>query len=237
MVRSYSFEVYKPIDIKTKYVSPEHYDFYILESRINNISNQILFLNSLSLKPLNIYDVTLLSCSLSSNFEPTFGEIQTKETISYLFKISPLEFDFAPSKELGKLDISWRNTFIQKGRLQTGYLDKPIKPVQSLRIHILHIPNVVYCNKPFDIQITINNMTNTCLSIQVTLKNIPLIFYWCGKSKFTLSNLFQDKPHILYLKGISFTSGHHNIGSIIMRDLNLNTEYKFSYVKYILVLK
>ena len=166
----------------------------------------------------------------------TFGEIQAKETISYLFKISPLEFNLTPS-DLGKLDISWRNTFIQKGRLQTGNLDKPVKSIQNLRIHILNVPSIVYCNRPFDIQIAVNNLTNNNLNTHVILQSIPLIFYWCGKSKFILSHLSQNNPRILYLKGIAFIPGHHNIGSIIMRDLDLNTEYKFSYLKNILVLQ
>ena len=197
-----------------------------------------MFINSLSFKSLNKYDVVSLSSSPSSHLEASSGEIQTKETISYLFKISPLEFDFTPSKDLGKLDISWRNTFIQKGRLQTGNLDKPVKSLQSLRIFILHIPSSIFCNEPFDIQLTVNNLTNSCLSMQVTLQNIPLSFYWCGKSKFILSNLIQDKPQILYLKGIVFTPGHHNLGSITMRDLNtsMNSEFKFNYLKNILVL-
>ena len=233
--RSFSFEVNKPIDIKTKYISPEFLDFIILESRIHNMTHQQLFVDELSLRSLNKFLVCPMKLCLNLSKESSLCEVQTKETSSYLFKISPPKNSFIPSKDIGKLDICWRNSLIQRGRLQTGNLDQPIKSSQNLRVSIAEIPNCLHCNNPFNIQLNITNISSNTLVLQLSFNNLPSNINWCGKSNVVLPELIPQGSIPIVLKAICFCPGSILIGGLTFTDLKMNREHHFDYLQNILV--
>ena len=227
--RRFSFEVNKPIDIKTKYVSPEYLDFTILESRIHNLTHHQLFFDELSLRSLNKYSVTPMKLYFDPSVGSSLSEIQTKNTYSYLFKISSPQNSFISSKDIGKLDICWRNSLIQRGRLQTGNLDKPIKSSQDLRVLVAKVPNYLYCDSPFDIHLIITNISYNSLALQLSFDDLPGGINWCGKSNILLPELLQQVSIPITLKAICFSPGNMVIGGLTFIDLKMNRNHHFNY--------
>ena len=200
------------------------------------MTHQQLFVDELSLRSLNKFSVTPMKLCLNSSIESSSSEVQTKETSSYMFKISHPKNSFISSKDIGKLDICWRNNLIQRGRLQTGNLDKPIKSSQGFRVSVAETPDYLYCNNPFNLHLIITNISNFPLVLQLSFNNLPNNIYWCGKSNILLPELDSLSSITLILKAICFCSGNILIGGLTFTDLNINRDHHFNYLQNVLVI-
>jgi len=61
------------------------------------------------------------------------------------------------SSSLGKLDIAWRTTLGQMGRLQTSQLNRKVPSIDPVDIFVLDIPDTIQTEIPFKVQCRIKN--------------------------------------------------------------------------------
>ena len=232
--KSISFEVQKPIDIKTKYVSPELLNYLLFEMRIQNISQETFYFNSLSLKsPLN-YEVF----SLNQKETSLTYELQPKEICSFLYRIHPKQLNFRIRKDIGKLDICWEKKFGNRGRLQTGNLDRPLLSSNpNIMITVLHFPKKLRTKVPFNIKFEITNCSTVSVHLQLMLSQTKSRIRWCGISNFMLAELPENQSVIINVFAISFATGEHHLGLLVLRDKKRNIDYKFDKVLKLLFYK
>lgn len=93
--------------------------------------------------------------------------LEPQDVIQFLYKLVP-KSESNPSSALGKLDISWRGTFGQTGRLQTSQLTRKISNVEPFSIKVVKIPNLILSEEPFSIDCVVSNNTEALVDLTVS---------------------------------------------------------------------
>jgi hypothetical protein len=125
----------------------------LFEAQIQNITNSFLYMENVQLFPPNeniLVEDLHQAINKSSNFKyNNFAFIKPSEVKQYLFKVTYKNIEKEPKPlTVGKLDISWRNSFGEIGHLQT---------------HPLNQTQEIYNLNQKDIQLNVTNIPDECI--------------------------------------------------------------------------
>eukprot|EP00124_Ichthyophonus_hoferi_P005000 Ihof_evm1s635 gene=Ihof_evmTU1s635 len=104
-----------------------------------------------------------------STFAP-YTYISTNDMRQYLYHMVPLkgeERNAQFASTVGKLDITWRSSMGEMGRLQTSQLPRKIIPHSDLTLVAKSIPSHISVNTPFTIQCVLSNMSDRRMSLRL----------------------------------------------------------------------
>jgi hypothetical protein len=162
----FKFQVLKPLDVKTKFHDVKHGET-LLEAQVQNITTTPMFIEAVMLDPSPAYIVADLNvfCGDPDGKELTFGQnayLGPGDSRQYLYQLIPKAPVVADSKKtnvtsVGKLDMVWRTSMGERGRLQTSQLQKANPPLSDLIVTGENIPDVVQTEKPFEVSLKIMN--------------------------------------------------------------------------------
>ncbi|KAI9340314.1 hypothetical protein BDR26DRAFT_861696 [Obelidium mucronatum] len=158
----FKFHVLNPLSVKTKVNSLADGSRVFLEAQVQNTSGIPMFLEKLifeSSQLFNSQDVSQLFIPDSNNTEKSHVSVfantpvlNDKDSRQYLYILTPKTENDPLSKStptLGKLDIQWRTTMGQQGRLQTSQLTRKITPTDPIRVEIVRLSDSIAAEKPF----------------------------------------------------------------------------------------
>ncbi|TFK42800.1 hypothetical protein BDQ12DRAFT_710033 [Crucibulum laeve] len=149
----YKFAVTNPLSVKTKVhtpkspsatLSPEERDKVFLEVHIQNLTQEPMCFGKMSFECSEGWDVQDANVQESEHdisiFEGSLAVMQPQDMRQYIYILTPKQTTTVPVVHapgsiipLGRLDISWRTSFGEPGRLLTSVLSRriPLAPVQQ----------------------------------------------------------------------------------------------------------
>lgn len=170
----YKFQVLNPLAVKTK-INQISEGRILLEAQVQNITQSPMLMERMNLDPNSTFHCQDLT--ITSNDDNVFGDfshIQPQDIRQYLFLLSPKKDDFFAARTataLGKLDMIWRSTFGEPGRLQTGQLSRKAQPLENVDISLHDVPTNISVYKPFIVKLLVRNGTNQSISPVISLKS------------------------------------------------------------------
>ncbi|XP_049831884.1 trafficking protein particle complex subunit 13 isoform X3 [Schistocerca gregaria] len=173
----FKFEVFKPLDVKTKFYNAESDEVY-LEAQVQNITSGPICLEKVSLESSHLFNVTALNSTPAG--ESVFGRVnvlQPQASRQFLYCLAPqpsLTSDLrllAGATNIGKLDIVWRSNLGERGRLQTSQLQRMAPDYGDIRLSVQELPNIVVLEEAFTIVCRIINTCDQCI-VMVQKKRI-----------------------------------------------------------------
>lgn len=248
-LKYFKFQVYKPLDVKTKFYNAES-DEIFLEAQLQNITSNPVTLAKVSLEPSSQFQVAALNQDAAG--DSIFGEVNLlnpQDSRQYLFSLTPKSRpqNSLNSQEpvktkssrgvtsIGKLDIIWRSSVGEKGRLQTSQLERVAPVYSDIRLLVDHFPSKIELEQAFTITCTIINTCERALELTVTLENIEGLM-WVDSTGYELG---QIQPHSRLSKDFSLfmtRCGLQSIGAIKLTESFLKRTYKFEDVGQVVVI-
>ncbi|KAJ3026374.1 UNVERIFIED_CONTAM: hypothetical protein HDU68_005742 [Siphonaria sp. JEL0065] len=146
----FKFHVLNPLSVKTKVNSLADGSKVFLEAQVMNTCGVPMFLESVKFEGSMLFGVQDVGSHMFSD-TPILND---KDARQYLYILTPKIPNDPLSKTtptLGKLDIQWRTTMGQQGRLQTSQLTRKITPqLDPIRVELVRLdPPAVVAEKPF----------------------------------------------------------------------------------------
>ncbi|KAI9509963.1 DUF974-domain-containing protein [Russula earlei] len=145
----YKFAVTNPLSVKTKVhlprspsalLSTEERSKVFLEVHIQNLTSEPMWFEHMIIEPApgwHVQDANVLSDSQGSLFSGAMAMFQPQDTRQYIYILNEVNPSAIPVQHapgtvlaLGRLDISWRSSFGEPGRLLTSMLSRriPLSP-------------------------------------------------------------------------------------------------------------
>jgi len=248
--RYYKFQVQKPLDVKTKFYNAESDDVY-LEAQIQNITAGPIFLEKVSLDPSPLFKVLSLNDFPSVGNPPSdsslFGPVnvvQCGEIRQYLYCLQPRAEARLDSRALrgesniGKLDLVWRTSLGDRGRLQTSQLQRMAPNYGNIRLTIEKLPNPVELHKPINLVCRITNTSERPveLSLVYETRSKPTALLWTGISNRPLDKIESNCWAEITLNLIPILPGLQSISGLRLVDLFLKRTYDYDDLAQVLVL-
>ncbi|OQR68923.1 UPF0533 protein C5orf44-like [Tropilaelaps mercedesae] len=237
----FKFQVYKPLDVKTKFYNSETGETFI-EAQLQNITSYPVTLAKVSLEPSPQFQVTALNQTDSG--ESIFGDvnlINSHDSRQYLFSLKPKSRSLQESKKgaralsaIGKLDIIWKSALGEKGRLQTSQLERTLPTYSDISLIIEQCPSKIELETSFNVTFTILNTCERPLDLTVSLENQEG-FMWVDSTGYELP---QIPPHKSITKDFSLfmtRCGLQSIGGIKLTESFLKRTYKFDHIGQLVV--
>ncbi|KAE9416840.1 hypothetical protein Angca_006558, partial [Angiostrongylus cantonensis] len=207
----FKFPVGKPFDVKTKFYNAE---VCILPS----VSPYILFLwldlyvamvlERVELEPSSSYSVANISSWFVSNLisyrvynyqivfsdadELTGMHLKPRDIRQFLFRLTSNDSQNAVYKDLtniGKLDMSWRTSMGERGRLQTSPLQRIPPAHGDVRLSVENLPATVSVRKPFTLGCMLQNCCERSLDLRLELQNSSQSLVFCSVSGVSLGQV------------------------------------------------
>ncbi|CAP25053.3 Protein CBG04321 [Caenorhabditis briggsae] len=236
----FKFPVSKPIDVKTKFYSAEdnaNQDVY-LEAQIENTSNSNMFLERVELDPSQHYKVT--SISHEDEFPEVGKLLKPKDIRQFLFCLSPVDVNntlgYKDLTSIGKLDMSWRTSMGEKGRLQTSALQRIAPGYGDVRLSVEKTPACVDVQKPFEVACRLYNCSERALDLQLRLEqpsNRQLVI--CSPSGVSLGQLPPSRYVDFALNVFPVAVGIQSISGIRITDTFTKRHYEHDDIAQIFV--
>ena len=238
----FKFQVYKPLDVKTKSYNAEN-DEVLLEALLQNITSNPVTLAKVSLEPSPHFQVTPLNQNDSG--ESIFGQVNLlnpQDSRQYLFSLTPKNRAPQESKlkgtkppiAIGKLDIIWKSAIGEKGRLQTSQLERVATVFSDLRLVIEHFPSKIELETPFTISCTIFNTSERTLDLTVSLDNQEGLM-WLESTGYELGQIQAHSKMSKDFALIMTRCGLQTIGGIKFTESFLKRVYKFEDIGQLIV--
>jgi len=245
----FKFPVNKPIDVRTKFYNAEdnmNNDVY-LEAQIQNLCEASMILERVILEPSELYSCTEIRAQSSE--ERGGGEqehvyLEPKATYQYLYCLSLNNAN--PSaighqrgvSSIGKLDMSWRTSMGERGRLQTSPLQRMMPGYGDLRLTIEHIPRKAKLQELFVIVCRLYNCSERSLDLVLTLDGAlnPAMIH-CSVSGLHLGQVLPNNSIEFSLDILSITTGLQCISGIRLTDSLLRRTYEFDDIAQILIVE
>ncbi|KAI8612896.1 hypothetical protein BC830DRAFT_525535 [Chytriomyces sp. MP71] len=167
----YKFQVLNPLSVKTKVHAMPVLEGIegglFLEAQIQNVSGVPMYLERLKFEASDVFsfvDMTLEYQDADSHTKQSvFADtalLNNSDSRQYLFSLTPKTPNDPLAKTtptLGKLDLQWRTTLGQQGRLQTSQLSRKVAPQDPLRVTVLNPPTRVRAEEPFTLRMRLWN--------------------------------------------------------------------------------
>ncbi|CAG8459447.1 5103_t:CDS:1 [Paraglomus brasilianum] len=121
---------------------------------------------------------------------------------------------------LGKLDIIWRSSFGETGRLQTSQLTRKPLLLEDIDLSVVSVPDVVRLESPFTISCKVRNRTTSLLKIVVTaVKNKMGAILLAGASSKYLGELSPNGVVQFDMEFFPLAPGLQRVGGLRVLDV------------------
>ncbi|CAG8466115.1 3930_t:CDS:1 [Paraglomus occultum] len=121
---------------------------------------------------------------------------------------------------LGKLDIIWRSSFGETGRLQTSQLTRKPLILEDIDLSVVSVPDVIRLESPFTISCKVRNRTTSLLKIVVTaVKNKMGAVLLAGASSKYLGELSPNGVVQFDMEFFPLAPGLQRVGGLRVLDV------------------
>ncbi|XP_038048342.1 trafficking protein particle complex subunit 13-like isoform X2 [Patiria miniata] len=245
----FKFQVLKPLDVKTKFYNAEDYvsDEVYLEAQIQNITQSPMVMERVLLEPTAEYTVKELNVIEPDNksSETTFGSfsyLNPLDTRQYLYclKAKPLPGSDKPAvikgvSNIGKLDIVWKTSMGERGRLQTSQLQRMAPGYGDVKLNVTGVPDSITIEKPFQIQCRITSCCERTMDLKLVLNNTENGLMWLGVSGRQLGKLGPGGSMDIELTLLATIPGLQSVSGLRLTDTYLKRTYEHDDVAQIFV--
>uniref|UniRef100_A0A2C9M5S2 Trafficking protein particle complex subunit 13 n=1 Tax=Biomphalaria glabrata TaxID=6526 RepID=A0A2C9M5S2_BIOGL len=252
----FKFQVLKPLDVKTKFYNAENVkdvplitlqsDEVYLEAQIQNITPGPIYMEHVSLDPSQQYTALELNSKDGKFDHPVFGTmdcLSPNDTRQYLYCLTPRQELYADTRllkgvtNIGKLDIVWKTTMGERGRLQTSQLQRVAPGYGDIRLTVESVPDTIALESTFDIVCRITNCCERTMDLTLVLQNITQSsgLLWCGVSGRQLGKLPQNESLDITLSLIAVIPGLQTISGLRLTDNFLKRTYEHDEISQIFV--
>ncbi|XP_071485022.1 trafficking protein particle complex subunit 13-like [Diadema antillarum] len=240
----YKFQVLKPLDVKTKFYNAESDEVY-LEAQIQNITQSPMCMEKVALEPAADYTVEELNSTQAEDKKHLifggFTYLNPMDTRQYLYCLKAKTPAGAerPSlikgvSSIGKLDIVWKTTLGEKGRLQTSQLQRMAPGYGDLKLSIAQIPDSVPLEKPFQLTCRVTSCCERTMDLKLVLNNVTGLV-WLGISGKQLGKLGPNASMDIKLQLIPTVPGLQSISGMRLVDLYLKRTYEHDDIAQVFV--
>jgi len=119
----------------------------------------------------------------------------------YLFKLSPKDEKARTANSIGKLDILWKTTMGEKGRLQTSQLPRKPPTYSDVEVEITSIPKAVRLEEPFTLGLSVANNTSSIVSPKLFFTKSKMGYMsYVGPSTLTLGEIKPQQKKLIEIK-------------------------------------
>ncbi|XP_022649869.1 trafficking protein particle complex subunit 13-like [Varroa destructor] len=238
----FKFQVYKPLDVKTKFYNSETGETFI-EAQLQNITSNPVTLAKVSLEPSPQFQVTALN--QNDTGDSVFGEvnlINPQDSRQYLFSCRPKSRSPQEGKKsargssaIGKLDIIWKSALGEKGRLQTSQLERTLFQHSDISLIIEQFPSKIELETSFTITFTIMNTSERAIDLTVSLENQEGLM-WVDSTGYELPQIPAHKSIIKDFSLFMTRCGLQSIGGIKLTENCFKQTYKFDHIGQLIVI-
>ncbi|XP_074654158.1 trafficking protein particle complex subunit 13-like [Tubulanus polymorphus] len=233
----FKFQVLKPLDLKPKFYNAESDEVY-LEAQIQNLTPMPIFLEKVSMEPSLEYTATELNTHTINEDKDryVFGKINMlnpMDTRQYLYCLVPKPELYGESKvikgvtNIGKLDIVWKTSMAEKGRLQTSPLQRVAPGYGDVRLAIEYMPDAIALEKPFNVTYKVTNCSERTMDLTLALENSPSSgLMWCGISGRQLGKISANESRKINLSLIGIVPGLQTVSGLKLIDTFLKRTYE-----------
>lgn len=232
----FKFPVSKPLDVRTKFYNAESDDVY-LEAQIQNTIHVPMVLERITLEPSDLYTSVELKPPSSSNEQ---RYLSPQDTRQFLYCLSP-KSDL-PSKSyrgvtaIGKLDMVWRTSLGERGRLQTSQLQRMAPGYGDLRLTVEEVPSTVKSQEVFQIVCRLHNCCDRSLDLFLELEqSLQPNLVWCSTSGRHLGEVKANSTRDVALKLLPVCTGLQAISGIRLTDTFLKRTYEHDEIAQVFV--
>lgn len=240
----FKFPVSKPIDVRTKFYNAEdnlNNDVY-LEAQIQNTSALPMVLEKVILEPSDFYTATEITPPEPRSEASTEQfYLNPKDIRQYLYCLRPKTSDYSLNyyrggTSIGKLDMVWRTSMGERGRLQTSALQRMAPGYGDLRLTIEKIPATAKVRQIFQIVCRLHNCSERSLDLVLTLDGTlqPGIMF-CSTSGVQLGQLPPNSTVDFTLELLPILPGLQSISGIRVTDTFLKRTYEHDDIAQVFI--
>ncbi|GAB6022120.1 hypothetical protein CHUAL_006262 [Chamberlinius hualienensis] len=241
----FKFQVMKPLDVKTKFYNAESDEVY-LEAQVQNITKSTLCLEKVSFEPSSLFEVSQLNhVETKDGVGSIFGRvncIHQQDSRQFLYCLTPRKELLSNPKALkggtniGKLDIVWRNSMGDRGRLQTSQLQRMAPGYGDIRLTVQQLTNVVVIQQHFSFTCRIINCCERKLDLLMSLDSkCNSGLSWNDVSGRAIGKLEPDEFLDVSLNLLPVQLGLQSISGIRLTDTFLKRTYDYDDLAQIYV--
>ncbi|RUS92093.1 hypothetical protein EGW08_000117 [Elysia chlorotica] len=252
----FKFQVLKPLDVKTKFYNAEKLeadeglplqsDEVYLEAQIQNITPGPIYMEHVSLDPSQQYTASELNNKDGKDVAPVFGNMASlapNDTRQYLYCLTPKPELYQDARllkgvtNIGKLDIVWKTTMGERGRLQTSQLQRVAPGYGDIRLTVESVPDTVALESTFELVCRITNCCERTMDLTLVLQNVTSHsgLLWCGVSGRQLGKLPHNESLDIPLSLISIVPGLQTISGLRLTDNFLKRTYEHDEIAQVFV--
>ncbi|CAG5134188.1 unnamed protein product, partial [Candidula unifasciata] len=242
----FKFQVLKPLDVKTKFYNAESDEVY-LEAQIQNITPGPIYMEHVSLDPSQQYTSAELNAKDGKEgSHPVFGTLDClspSDTRQYLYCLTPRPEIYSDTRllkgvtNIGKLDIVWKTSMGERGRLQTSQLQRVAPGYGDIRLTVESVPDTVALESSFDLVCKITNCCERTMDLTLVLQNVTSSpgLLWSGVSGRQLGKLPHNESLDIPLSLISVIPGLQTISGLRLTDNFLKRTYEHDEIAQVFV--
>ncbi|OZJ06771.1 hypothetical protein BZG36_00385 [Bifiguratus adelaidae] len=229
----YKFQVLNPLAVKTK-VNNMADGRIFLEAQVQNTSVYNMYLDRLKFEPGECFSVSDLNqlpskttAESTQASSSVFGEhsfIKSQDARQYLYLLQPkdsIDDRIARTTNvLGKMDIVWRSTFGETGRLQTSQLVRKPPQLDMLDVQPISIPKSIVLEEPFSVSLRVENRTTETMRLSLTaVKSKMTTVLIVGESSLDLGNCSPESSLNVTLSFFPLAPGLSRVGGLRLTDV------------------
>ncbi|CAG8586617.1 1895_t:CDS:1 [Funneliformis caledonium] len=177
---------------------------------------------------LNVKKEDFKSTKVSLEQESIFGEnsyLNPQDIRQYLYMLTPKpEIDDKlgrTTNALGKLDIVWRSSHGETGRLQTSQLTRKPPALDEIELSVTSVPPLIELEVPFKLGCRIRNRTSSTLKVVITAVKTKMgSVLLSGPSVTNLGELSSDSFVEFSLEFFPLSPGLQRVGGLKVTDKN-----------------
>uniref|UniRef100_A0A0N5A0D8 Trafficking protein particle complex subunit 13 n=1 Tax=Parastrongyloides trichosuri TaxID=131310 RepID=A0A0N5A0D8_PARTI len=228
-----------PIVLEKVVLDPsEFYQSYEIKSAIKTISNFPSISDS-----FNNFNIASRESSptTGSKMETDNVYLLPREVRQYLYCLTPKMHKHSMHQyrgvtTIGKLDMAWRSHMGERGRLQTGQLQRMAPGYGDVRLIIESIPTTIKLHVPFEIVCRLYNFCERNLDLVYDVVNLPQAgLEFCCLNGVHLGQISQNKTVDFKLTVLPVLPGFQYLSGIRVTDGFLNRVYEFDEISNVFV--
>jgi hypothetical protein len=209
-----------PLAVKTK-TNLGSEGIFFLEAQLQNITPTPMVIERLHLEPIDPFKCTDLN---AENIIDGGVQLSPNDIRQYLFMLSPK----SPSDEttarvatvFGKLDIQWRTSMGELGRLQTSQLTRRSPVPDTLEVKVITSPTIVTLEHPFVMDCEIWNHGTMTASIQLSIVKTRMgSVLFVGSSVVDVGDVLPKQSQRVQLRLFPLSPGLQRVEGLRLVDI------------------
>ncbi|KAF6199636.1 hypothetical protein GE061_005934 [Apolygus lucorum] len=236
----FKFEVHQPLDVKTKLYTAESNEVYF-EAKVQNTTAGSLILERVALESSPFFKVEKYN-TLQKVEDLQLNVMAPGEKKQFLYCLTPDWKEIPHLKKLfdttyiGKLDIVWRSSLGERGRLQTSQLHKKQQEQCDLHLSVEELSGVVYVNEMFTAKFKIVNLTDRSMDMTLILEQAKG-YAWVGKSGTSLGTIPAGESKNFVLNMVPLSLGLVSISGVRIKDPFQSKVYDFDEITQVFAMR